>query len=146
MSGVANTPCINQKLVHNTIRRRRVINKRTRTKNSLLSQNINTIVSFTMGVTDPSIFKTPEQGPTFKNEVRIRMSNKRCIILRVNDISHSFDINFYQQIPDVKVFCQDKALPETPKLYCHGVSETNGFSEASDPRSIVISYKPTSCY
>ena len=105
MFGVANTPCISQKLVHNTIRRRRVINKRTRTKNSLLSQNISTIVSFTMGVIDPSIFKTSEQGPTFKNEVRIRMCNKRGIILRANDISHSFGINLYQQIPDVKVFC-----------------------------------------
>ena len=114
MFGVANTPCISQKLVHNTIRRRRVINKRTRTKYSLLSQNISTIVfsqnistivSFTMGVIDPSIFKTSEQGPAFKNEVRIRMCNKRGIILRANDISHSFGINLYQQIPDVKVFC-----------------------------------------
>ena len=105
MFGAANTPCISQKLVHNTIRRRRVINKRTRTKNSLLSQNIRTIVSFTMGVIDPSIFKTSEQGPAFKNEVRIRMCNKRGIILRANDISHSFGINLYQQIPDVKVFC-----------------------------------------
>ena len=64
-----------------------------------------------MGVTNLSIFKTLEQGPAFKNEVRIRMCNKRGIILRANDISHSFGINFYQQIPDVKGFLLGQGPP-----------------------------------